>query len=263
VRTTALAALDRLAYRRALHLVAASDALADEVIASRVAAASRVSVVPPGRDVVEAERRPAGDLRAGRRCSVLCAANWVPRKGILDLIDAVARLEPDMVTLHLAGDDHADRRYAARIRRRLAAGDVAGRVVVHGALSQARLAAMYHAADVFALASTREPYGTVYGEAMAAGLPVVGWRAGNLPHLAGDGAEGLLVEPGDVDGLARALRRLAVAAELRGGLATAAAARAQRLPTWEESTAALLDGVRQVLARTRAEEGRRARRRAV
>jgi glycosyltransferase involved in cell wall biosynthesis len=26
-----------------------------------------------------------------------------------------------------------------------------------------------------------EPYGTVYSEAMAVGLPVVGWSAGNLP----------------------------------------------------------------------------------
>ena len=58
------------------------------------------------------------------------------------------------------------------------------------------MAALYRDADVFVLPSLREPYGTVYGEAMAAGLPVVGWRAGNLPHLAGHGREGLLVEPG-------------------------------------------------------------------
>ena len=43
---------------------------------------------------------------------------------------------------------------------------------------------LYRSADVFVLPSYREPYGTVYGEAMAAGLPVVGWRAGNLPNLA-------------------------------------------------------------------------------
>jgi hypothetical protein len=40
-----------------------------------------------------------------------------------------------------------------------------------------------------ALPSLREPYGTVYGEAMAAGLPADGWGAGNLPRLAGDGVE--------------------------------------------------------------------------
>jgi len=48
------------------------------------------------------------------------------------------------------------------------------------------------------LPSLKEPYGTVYGEAMAFGLPVVGWRAGNLPYLAEDEQEGLILAPGDV-----------------------------------------------------------------
>jgi glycosyltransferase involved in cell wall biosynthesis len=34
---------------------------------------------------------------------------------------------------------------------------------------------------VFALASVQEPYGTVYGEAMAAGLPVIGWAVAPDP----------------------------------------------------------------------------------
>ena len=55
------------------------------------------------------------------------------------------------------------------------------------------MAACYTAADAFVLASSREPYGTVYGEAMAAGLPVVGYAAGNLPHPARHGEEGEMV----------------------------------------------------------------------
>ena len=54
---------------------------------------------------------------------------------------------------------------------------------------------------------------------MAAGLPVVGWRAANLPHLAEDGREGLLATPGDVAGLSHALRRLAEDEDLRRRLA--------------------------------------------
>src|SRR4029450_12147456 len=104
-------------------------------------------------------------------------------------------------------DDRADPGYGARVRARLARPDLAGRVVVHGPLPAARVAALYPAGDVLALPSLREPYGTVWGEAMAAGLPVVGWRAGNLPHLATDGREGLLANPGDVAGLRRALGR--------------------------------------------------------
>jgi len=65
------------------------------------------------------------------------------------------------------------------------------------------------------LPSWREPYGTVYGEALAAGLPVVGWRAGNLPHLVSDGVEGVVLDPGDIPTLAAALDRLATGYRLR------------------------------------------------
>jgi glycosyltransferase involved in cell wall biosynthesis len=85
------------------------------------------------------------------------------------------------------------------------------------------------------LPSLREPYGTVYGEAMAAGLPVVGWRAGNLPHLATDGREGVLLEPGDVGGLSLALHRLATDDTYRRLLAAAAARRAESFPTWAQT----------------------------
>ena len=97
------------------------------------------------------------------------------------------------------------------------------------------MAAFYRAADAFVLASSREPYGTVYGEAMAFGLPVAGYAAGNLPHLARDGEEGLVVPPGDVPALAAALRRLADDEGLRGRLGTAAARRAATFPTWEDT----------------------------
>ena len=99
---------------------------------------------------------------------------------------------------------------------------------------------MYAAADAFVLPSLKEPYGTVYGEAMAFGLPVVGWRAGNLPYLADHEREGLLVEPGDLRGLAAALQRLADDADLRARLGAAARQRALSRPTWDEVAGAVL-----------------------
>ena len=46
-------------------------------------------------------------------------------------------------------------------------------------------------------------------EAMAAGAAVVTTRVGGLPELITDGVDGMLLEPGDLDGLAAALRTLA------------------------------------------------------
>jgi glycosyltransferase involved in cell wall biosynthesis len=79
---------------------------------------------------------------------------------------------------------------------------------------------------------------------MAAGLPVVGYAAGNLPHLALDGEEGLVVPPGDVDALSVALRRLVDDEALRTRLGTAAARRAGAFPTWEDTAAQLFRELR-------------------
>lgn len=246
LRTWPQSLLDRRAYRFAARLLVASDDLAE--VMRRTGVPERLlRVVPPGRDPTCAAAAPCGDLRAGRRAAVLSVGNWVARKGLLDLLEAVAHLPPDAVTLHLVGDTSADSGYSARVRARLAGSDLADRVVVHGVRTPAEVAGLYRAADVFALASTREPYGTVYGEAMAAGLPVVGWAAGNLPHLARDGVDGLVVPPGDGAGLASALRRLALDDALRRRMGTAAAHRAAQFPTWDETARRLFDELRSVV----------------
>ena len=249
-RSTLQAGLDRLAYRKTPLLMVASDALADDLAAQGLAR-DRLHVVPPGRDVATSVERPVGDPRQGRRAAFLCVGNWVERKGIHDLLDAFAGLESDAGTLHLVGDDRAEPPYAARLRDRLAQPDLTSRVVVHGPLSREQVAGFYEAADAFVLPSRREPYGTVYGEAMTFGLPCIGWRAGNLPHLAEHEREGLLLEVGDLAGLTRAMQRLADDETLRHRLGEAASRRALSWPTWEESAALFFGTVRDVVGHAR------------
>jgi glycosyltransferase involved in cell wall biosynthesis len=238
------AALDRVTYRRAVHLLVASDLLAGQLADDGFA--DRLTVVPPGRDVAPPPGGAPRDLRQGAGIALLGVGNWVPRKGILDLLEAVARLPPGTVRLHLAGDEQADPAYAARVRRRLAGADLAGRVVRHGPVPRDEVARLYRDADVFVLPSVREPYGTVYGEAMAAGLPVVGWRAGNLPHLARHGREGMLVDVGDLGGLVAALSLLAKDRSLRERLGAAARRRAAGFPTWEQTARRFFTTIRTV-----------------
>ena len=127
--------------------------------------------------------------------------------------------------------------------------------MVHGTWPLSAVAALYEAADAFVLPSLREPYGTVYGEAMAAGLPVVGWRAGNLPYLAEHEREGLVLEPGDLRGLTRALARLADDEPLRRRLGESARRRALARPTWEESAALFFGAIREALESPRRNDG--------
>ena len=233
VRRWLQAPLDRSLYRQTRCVIAASDALAEDLAAGGLDPDS-IEVVPPGCDA-GAPESPAPDLRLGRSASLLCVGNWVERKGILDLVQAFARLGPDAATLHLVGRVDIEPHYARAIRTRLEAPDLARRVVVHGPVPRDRVTTLLAAADVFVLPSVREPYGTVYGEALAMGVPVVGWRAGNLPHLVEDGKEGILLTVGDIAGLGDALARLALDQELRARLRAAARERGRQLPTWEQS----------------------------
>ena len=72
-----------------------------------------------------------------------------------------------------------------------------------------------------------EWYGTVYSEAMAAGLPVIGGSAGILAHLTRHGVEGLAVPPGD---------------------RVAASGRAEHFPAWDETAPLLFSELRAVVA---------------
>lgn len=251
LRTRLRAGLDLMAYRHVDPVVVASAALADEAVRAGLSS-DRLLVVPPGRDVAPAAAEPPADLRSGRRAALLCVANWIPRKGILELLAAVERLPAGAATLHLVGNDRADARYRRAVLAHLASPELAGSVCVHGPLTRSEVAAFYRAADVFVLPSTKEPYGTVYGEAMASGLPVVGWDAGNLPNLARHGREGLVVAQGDVPALAAALLRLIDDDGLRLRMADAARQRAESFPTWDDSAAALFTALRGAAGRASA-----------
>jgi len=235
------APFDRWAYRNTALLMVASDWLAAEL--ARSVPSDRLRVVPPGKNLdsgadISRDTTLAEDTRAqargGRRIAALCVANSLPRKGIAELLEAVAGLPDHLVTLHLAGDPRHGSSYARRLRRRLRANDLRERVVVHGVLPPDSVAALYRAVDVFVLPSFEEPYGTVWGEAMAAGLPVIGWRAGNLPFLIDHGREGLIAPPGDIAALRAAIAQMAIDDGLRVRMGTAAAARAASRPTWDE-----------------------------
>jgi glycosyltransferase involved in cell wall biosynthesis len=245
LRRAVKARLDRSFYRRCAVLMSASAALRDELVAEHALPASRMHVVPPGCDPAIFHGQ-APDLRVGRRAAFLSVGNWMARKGTLELLEAFSRLPPDVATLHLVGRQDVEARYTARIRERLSAPDLANRVVVYGPVPSDEVARLYAGADAFVLPSYREPYGTVYGEALAAGLPVVGWRAGNLPHLAVDGREGVVLQPGDIAHLSDALHRLAVDHEWRARLQAAARQRGKSLPTWRDTSAMFFGLLRQL-----------------
>ena len=53
-----------------------------------------------------------------------------------------------------------------------------------------------------------EAFGLTLVEAMAAGTPVVATRMGAVPEIVRDGMDGFLVEPEDIQALARSIARM-------------------------------------------------------
>ncbi len=100
-------------------------------------------------------------------------------------------------------------------------------MIVLGPLPRAALLAAWQRCTVAVVPSlTPEAFGLVALEAMTAGRPVVAARSGGLPGVVGDA--GVLVAPGDVDGLRDALAALLADPARRAELGAAAAARAEQ-----------------------------------
>ena len=70
------------------------------------------------------------------------------------------------------------------------------------------LSELYRSATIFCLPARFEPYPHAMLEAMAHGLPCVATRVGAMSEILHDGQLGLLVDPGDVQGLADTLTSL-------------------------------------------------------
>jgi glycosyltransferase involved in cell wall biosynthesis len=94
---------------------------------------------------------------------------------------------------------------------------------------------MLAATDVFALPSQVDSFGIVYLEAWSYGLPVIGCQAGGVPDVIADGQDGLLVDFGDVGGLAAAIERLLADTDHRQAMGRRGRAKVERRYTWDHT----------------------------
>ena len=163
-------------------------------------------------------------LGIGDRLAVLTVGGIEPRKGSLTLLDGLARLRalaPDLDPLLLIVGgatlfDYRDEidRFCARAREL----GVSEHVRQVGTVSPAELERHYRAADLFAFPSTKEGFGLVALEALAAGLPVVASEIDVFRTFLAHGENALLCPTGDAEELGDCLARLARDAALRGRL---------------------------------------------
>jgi glycosyltransferase involved in cell wall biosynthesis len=223
---------------RADRLVAVSDH-GRNVLLGRGVSPERIHVVPPGFDGV-----PVGGgshVQSDGPVRALCVAQWIPRKGILTLVEAWTLRERNGAMLELIGETDADPDYAGLVEDAIEAAPQ-GSIIVSGCVDDAALAASYAAADLFVLPSRYEGYGIVYAEALAHGLPIIACDVGPVPDLVGREAA-VLVRPDDRRDLSAALDLLLGDPTLRASMSAAATRRASHLPRWEHA----VTGFEQVL----------------
>jgi glycosyltransferase involved in cell wall biosynthesis len=220
VRWTLRAAYFRRLLQQADALVAPS-----RWMASRMEELTGLGPVEPVPHPVEAPATAPGELAAvdgdgdGRPLVVATLGTVVEHKGLGVVIDALRHAAPALgpVELRVAG---ATGNAAFALGAREALEGVDGvRARFLGPYAVPDLDWILDGVDAVLVPSlVPESFSLVAREAHVRGVPVVATRLGALEEAVRDGHDGLLVEPGRYDELARALRRLATDAELRARL---------------------------------------------
>jgi glycosyltransferase involved in cell wall biosynthesis len=159
-----------------------------------------VHVIPLGVDTRLFHPRP-GPRVPGLLVAVASADS--PVKGLPVLLRAFAKLTTERdAALTVVGAP----RPGGPTQRLVAELGLAGQVRFAGGISDENLAGLLASAQVAVVPSLYEGFSLPAVEHMASGTPLVASRTGALPEVAGDAA--VLVEPGNPDELAAALRRL-------------------------------------------------------
>ncbi len=195
----------------------------------------RIRVVPCGVDLESF--RPDGPIapRPANVLRVLVVTRLVRRKGVDDVIRAVARLQN--TELVVAGGPErsalADDPEACRLMELARSLGVLPRVRLMGRVPHDDVPALLRSADVVACCPWYEPFGIVPIEAMACGVPVVGSAVGGLLDTVVDGITGRHVPPRDPESVTRALEELLEDTVLRARLGAGAAVRAHLAYGWD------------------------------
>ncbi|MFD8071111.1 glycosyltransferase family 4 protein [Streptomyces sp. NPDC059718] len=192
----------------------------------------RVHVVHIGADTGLFSPDPSVPEVPGR--IVTTSSADVPLKGLIHLVEALAKLRTEHPDAHLVvvGKRADDGPVAAAIERY----GLGGAVDFVKGISDAELVDLVRSAQVACVPSLYEGFSLPAAEAMATGTPLVATTGGAIPEVAGpDGETCLAVPPGDPGALAAALGRLLRDSGLRRRLGRAGRERVLARFTWERA----------------------------
>jgi glycosyltransferase involved in cell wall biosynthesis len=208
----AYAALDRLALRRFDKVIGVSEVPINILRRSRVAP-NKMATVANGVDVERFDlAAPSLRKEIGSEGTILVGfvGRLVPEKGGEILLRAAQQVlaSRPKIKFVFVGEGPSRKRWEALARQL----DIGTQVAFVGARDN--MPGVYSSLDIVVLPSFIESMPMCLLEAMAAGKAVIATRVGAVPQLLASEQTGLLVEPGDVDGLSAAILRLLEKPEL-------------------------------------------------
>jgi glycosyltransferase involved in cell wall biosynthesis len=170
-----------------------------------------------------------------------------PMKGLVPLLEALAkvRTERDDAELVIIGRPKGKSKIPALIQRL----GLTGAVRYVSGVTTERIVELYAEAELAVVPSLYEGFSLPAIEAMSTGICLVATDGGALPEVTGrDGDTVLQCRAGDVDDLARALRRGLDDAELRARVGEAGRQRVVERWSWRHCAQLTVDQYREVLA---------------
>ncbi len=234
--------MQRRVARRLEHILTVSSSSREQIIEHLDVPADRINVVPIGTDIDRFSPDSTVERVPGR--VVTTASADVPLKGLLPLVEAIAKLRTERaVELVVVGSARTGGPVAEAIERY----NLHDAVRFVGRVSDDALVRQLRSAELAVVPSLFEGFSLPLVEAMACATAVVATTGGALPEVAGDAA--VLVPPGDVQALATAIGTALDSPGLRVQLGSAGRARVLERFTWRAAAAQTADVYRKALGR--------------
>lgn len=187
-------------WRRSKAVVAVTNSL--KKMALEIAPGQKIEVIPNGVDIDLF--KPMKAISVDRSSfKLLCVSRLVERKGIEDILSAMAELPSEDIKLSIVGSGN----HESRLKQRCHELSLNSTVEFKGFCRREALPILYAQSDAFILTSRSEAFGNVFAEAMSCGMPIIGSAVGGIPDLVSE-ENGLLVEPGNIAAIKRAILRL-------------------------------------------------------
>lgn len=221
VRRPLITREEKASIRRARHIIAISPYVQEEF-----GPLIQATVYPIENPITEEFFELRGHEETGQ---ILYVGRIAEGKSVHHLIQALAPVRDRMPTarLRLAGGVDEDS-YWQLVQATVKDLKLEGTVYFLGHLDEEHLLKEYEQCALLALPSRQETAPMVIQQAMAAGKSVVATPVGGVPYLVRHEHTGLLVDYGDIEGLADAISRLLSDGVLRRSMGLAARAEAMR-----------------------------------